>query len=325
MNITLVGANRKDVALLGNYSDIHNGKVFTFDNFAKEKDIDDIYTLYATLTDKAGNTSKKSINFSVNRFGSTYVLSDETATLNGSYAKTPIDIMLSEINANELKNIKITLFKNDKTIVLEEGTDYRIDVVGGDGQWYQYKYTIFKENFEEDGVYRLTIYSEDAAGNVAENTLDTKETELGFGIDKTPPTINVNNLESNKTYALERLKVQMTVDDNLKLDSVVVYLDGEECQKWTGEDLEKIVTDNENFTFDVSGNSTGAHTVKILATDSAGNESIEEINDFYVTTNIFVRYYNNKPLFFGSIAGVIVVVGLIVFLVVFKRRKKEDR
>ena len=325
VNITLVGANRKDVALLGNYSDIHNGKVFTFDNFAKEKDIDDIYTLYATLTDKAGNTSKKSINFSVNRFGSTYVLSDETATLNGSYAKTPIDIMLSEINANELKNIKITLFKNDKTIVLEEGTDYRIDVVGGDGQWYQYKYTIFKENFEEDGVYRLTIYSEDAAGNVAENTLDTKETELGFGIDKTPPTINVNNLESNKTYALERLKVQMTVDDNLKLDSVVVYLDGEECQKWTGEDLEKIVTDNENFTFDVSGNSTGAHTVKILATDSAGNESIEEINDFYVTTNIFVRYYNNKPLFFGSIAGVIVVVGLIVFLVVFKRRKKEDR
>ena len=325
VNITLVGANRKDVALLGNYSDIHNGKVFTFDNFAKEKDIDDIYTLYATLTDKAGNTSKKSINFSVNRFGSTYVLSDETATLNGSYAKTPIDIMLSEINANELKNIKITLFKNDKTIVLEEGTDYRIDVVGGDGQWYQYKYTIFKENFEEDGVYRLTIYSEDAAGNVAENTLDTKETELGFGIDKTPPTINVNNLESNKTYALERLKVQMTVDDNLKLDSVVVYLDGEECQKWTGEDLEKIVTDSENFTFDVSGNSTGAHTVKILATDSAGNESIEEINDFYVTTNIFVRYYNNKPLFFGSIAGVIVVVGLIVFLVVFKRRKKEDR
>ena len=325
VNITLVGANRKDVALLGNYSDIHNGKVFTFDNFAKEKDIDDIYTLYATLTDKAGNTSKKSINFSVNRFGSTYVLSDETATLNGSYAKTPIDIMLSEINANELKNIKITLFKNDKTIVLEEGTDYRIDVVGGDGQWYQYKYTIFKENFEEDGVYRLTIYSEDAAGNVAENTLDTKETELGFGIDKTPPTINVNNLESNKTYALERLKVQMTVDDNLKLDSVVVYLDGEECQKWTGEDLEKIVTDNENFTFDVSGNSTGAHTVKILATDSAGNESIEEINDFYVTTNIFVRYYNNKPLFFASIAGVIVVVGLIVFLVVFKRRKKEDR
>ena len=51
----------------------------------------------------------------------------------------------------------------------------------------------------------------------------------------------------------------------------------------------------------------------------------KEINDFYVTTNIFVRYYNNKLLFFSSIAGVIVVVGLIVFLVVFKRRKKEDR
>ena len=43
--------------------------------------------------------------------------------------------------------------------------------------------------------------------------------------------------------------------------------------------------------------------MKIVCTDAAGNEQTEEITNFYVTTNLFVRYYNNKPLFFGSIAA----------------------
>ena len=66
VEITLSGANRKGVALDGNYADIHNGRTFTFNNFVKEKEIDDIYTLTATLTDKAGNTTTETITFSVN-------------------------------------------------------------------------------------------------------------------------------------------------------------------------------------------------------------------------------------------------------------------
>ena len=64
------------------------------------------------------------------------------------------------------------------------------------------------------------------------------------------------------------------------------------------------------FTFDIPGDSTGAHQVKIVCTDAAGNEQTEEITNFYVTTNLFVRYYNNKPLFFGSIAAVVVIAGV---------------
>lgn len=48
--------------------------------------------------------------------------------------------------------------------------------------------TVLAKNFADDGVYRLTFYSEDAAGNIAENTLDTKKQEIGFGVDKTSPT-----------------------------------------------------------------------------------------------------------------------------------------
>lgn len=325
VKITLTGAMRKGVALDGSYAEQHNGKVFTFKNFAKEKDVDDIYTLTATLTDKAGNTTEKTITFSANRFGSTYGFEKATEILNGSYVQKAEDVVVTETNANELKNIKITLFKNSETIVLKEGVDFKIDVKGGNGQWYEYTYTVFAKNFADDGVYRLTFHSEDAAGNIAENTLDTKDMEIGFGVDKTKPNVVVTNLESGKTYPLEKLAVSMSANDNLLLKSVVVYLDNydKEYKSWNAEEIAEIIANKGEFTFDVSGESTSAHKVKVVCTDAAGNEQVEEITDFYVTTNLWVRYYTNKPLFFGSIGGVILIAGLAVALVVIKKKKKQ--
>lgn len=325
VNITLTGAMRKGVALDGSYADQHNGKVFTFKNFAKEKEVDDIYTLAATLTDKAGNTTEKTILFSVNRFGSTYALSAATEQLNGSYVQTPQDVVVTETNPDALQNIRITLFKNNQTIILQEGTDYRIEVRGGNGQWYEYIYTVLAKNFADDGVYRLTFYSEDAAGNIAENTLDTKKQEIGFGVDKTKPNMVVTNLESDTTYPLENLTVSLSAGDNLLLQSVVVYLDdySKAYKTWTAEEIAAIVADQGEFTFDIPGDSTGAHQVKIVCTDAAGNEQTEEITNFYVTTNLFVRYYNNKPLFFGSIAAVVVIAGVVIALTAGKKKKND--
>ena len=200
-------------------------------------------------------------------------------------------------------------------------------MTGGNGAWYHYTYTVFAKNFADDGVYRLTFHSEDAAGNVAENTLDTKDTEVSFGVDATKPNIVVANLENGVTYALENMTVNMSVSDNLLLNSITVYLDNYDkaYKTWTAEEISEIIAKNGEFTFDIAGDSKSAHKVKIVSVDAAGNEQVEEITDFFVTTDILVRYYNNKPLFFGSIAGVIVLAGLIVFLVVYKRKKKEDK
>ena len=59
------------------------------------------------------------------------------------------------------------------------------------------------------------------------------------------------------------------------------------------------------------------HNFNKDAVDAAGNgekisdselpANAEAIKDFYVTTNLWVRYYTNQPLFFGSIAGVIIL------------------
>lgn len=234
-------------------------------------------------------------------------------------------MVVTETNPDALQNIRITLFKNNQTIILQEGTDYRIEVRGGNGQWYEYIYTVLAKNFADDGVYRLTFYSEDAAGNIAENTLDTKKQEIGFGVDKTKPNMVVTNLESDTTYPLENLTVSLSAGDNLLLQSVVVYLDdySKAYKTWTAEEIAAIVANQGEFTFDIPGDSTGAHQVKIVCTDAAGNEQTEEITNFYVTTNLFVRYYNNKPLFFGSIAAVVVIAGVVIALAAGKKKKND--
>ncbi|WP_197068333.1 Ig-like domain repeat protein [Candidatus Soleaferrea massiliensis] len=322
VRITLKGAGRGEVELDGSYAAVQNGQTFTFRNFVKEKYVDDIYTLEASLTDRAGNTTTKQVVFSVNRFGSTYALMTEK--LNGSFTRAPVDVVVTETNPNELVNIRITLFKNDKTLVLREGEQYRIDVEGGNDSWYKYTYTIFKSNFEDDGVYRLSIHSEDAAGNVAENTLETKDKEISFGIDKTPPNLVVANLEDGVTYPVESLSVLLSAQDNLKLDSVAVYLDGEENRTWSSGDIETMEAQKEDFIFEIPGNSTKAHAVRVVSMDAAGNETVAEIWNFYVTTNLWVRYFNNKALFFGSIGGFVLLAGLGVVLAVVRKRKHAD-
>lgn len=332
--ITLTGANRKGVEINGSYENVHNGQIFTFNNFDRQQEIDDIYTLTATLTDKAGNTSTETIVFSVNRFGSTYILSEETEKLNGTYTDMPIDLVITEVNADELSNIVVTLFKNNEPIVLAEGSDYTIDVDGGDDEWYLYTYTIFAKNFVDDAVYSITIESDDAAGNNAKSDTDVKNTPIIFGIDDTLPIINVENLKSNETYALDNMTVHMSVKDNLRLEKVIVELDGKEIKTWYADELDDIVKNGGNFAFYISGESASAHNLIVYAVDAAGNGekvsntvlpgNAEKITNFYVTTNLWVRYYTNKPLFFGSVGSVMLAGSLVVFLIAYKRKKKDD-
>lgn len=77
--------------------------------------------------------------------------------------------------------------------------------------------------------------------------------------------------------------------------------------------------DGKEFSFKVSGDSKIAHTLKVVCIDAAGNMTELEFDGFYVTTNMRISYINNKPLLFGSIAGILVLTGGIV-LVIIKRK-----
>lgn len=301
VNIELVGANQGSVAPEGSYTNQGNGETFTFQNFPKEQSYDDIYTINATLTDMAGNESNATVTFSVNRFGSVYVFDQTLKDIEGTYIQNEIDVKLKEVNVDSLEHdkIKVVVDANGTPRTLEEGIDYQVQESGGNGQWYQYDYTIDKSLFAGDGRYIVTLYSEDIAGNVNENIDESKEAEISFGVDKTAPVVIPIDVESNAQYPVDTKAANVTVNDNLVLDSVEIYIGDKKCD---------YTADGENYQFNIPNN-TKKQDVTIMAVDAAGNKTNYVLNGILVTTNTFIRWYNNKPLFAGSIAGAAVVTG----------------
>ncbi len=313
--------NGEKTDTMGFYDMNENGGIFTFNNITK----DDIYTLSASVFDRAGNVTEQQIVFSVNRNGSTYDLEASTEKINGSYIKETKDIIVYEINPDPLLTHKVTLYKNGKTILLTEGIDYSVNIDGGSGSWYKYIYNIFAKNFDDDGIYRLSVQSTDKAGNIAENTIDTKNREISFGVDNTMPNIMLLNLESGKTYAANSLNVLMSISDNLKLSSVLAYVDDVLVREWTSDEIMSLINAGEDFAFDIAGTSTNAHYVRIVAVDAAGNSQEIEARDFYVTTNIWIRFYTNTVLFWGSIGIALLFIAGITGIVFIKKRKKKQQ
>ncbi|MGI6153060.1 MAG: Ig-like domain-containing protein [Christensenellaceae bacterium] len=306
VSVTLVGATRDAVDPGGRFTDQHNGQIYTFENFERKKEIDDIYMLSASVADRAGNETSKTIAFSVNRFGSVYALDAEVQQIEGKYVQNEVDVVVTETNVDSLRhdtiNVKMTYNGIPKDLV--EGEDYSVDRSGGEGTWSQYQYIIPKMQFAGDGRYVVTLYSVDAAGNVNENIQESKKTEISFGIDKTPPAIVSIGLENGMQYPVDELHAAISVTDNLVLHDVGVYLNGEK--------IETQVTADQEFVIPASNSK---QSMLIVASDAAGNESTLEISDFLITTSVFYRWYNNTPLFVGSLVAICGIAVLVVLLI----------
>ncbi len=303
--IELTGANRGGVKPEGSFSDRENGQVFTFRNFPVEQSCDDIYTLTATVADRAGNEETAEITFSVNRFGSVYVFDNTLKEIEGKYIREEMDVKLTEINVDALEHetIKVAVNENGASRELTEGVDYTVTEVGGNGNWYRYDYVLDQSLFTGDGRYIVTLYSEDAAGNINENIDENKKAEIRFGIDKTAPVVIPIDIEDNGQYAVDVKSAAIAISDNLVLDEVKIMIDDKECE---------YVVEGDNYIFDIPSGKE-RQDILIMAQDAAGNTTYCNVEGVLVTTNIFVRWYQNKPLFAvtvaAGIAGVVVVTG----------------
>ena len=316
VTITLTGINNGKVNYSAAYAPITNGQTYTYANFEEIQKVDDIYTLTAKLVDMAGNETEQKITFSANRFGSVYDLTDVKDIL-GKYLTTEQDIVFTETNVDSLdrEDILIKLTKNGTPTDLIEGVDYTVETSGGNGRWSVYKYTIKKALFAGDGRYSISVYSTDAAGNVNENIDETKAAEISFGIDKTTPVIVPIDFESNEQYDVEMKTVSIEIKDNLVLEDVKIYLNGQEIE---------YTVDGETYTFNIP-ESNDKQDVKIVVVDAAGNEQVIEVNGFTVSTNFFVRWFNDTPVFIGSMVGMVALAfGITIFLVFFKKKKKNE-
>lgn len=329
VKITLKGVNKGEIKIdsLASISSSATGMNVIFKDFPEG--MDDIYTLTAKATDKAGNETKSSITFSVNRDGSTYELGSGTkALVDKKYTNKPQDLEITEINVDDLTTIEITYSLDGKIVTLKEGEDYTITKSGEEGQWKKYLYRIKASCFEEEGNYVLNIYSEDAAHNSTTNK--TKAKTIAFTVDKTAPTMVVSNLTDRGRYKENVHEFTLNVKDNIFLAYVEVYLDGELFKRFEEDEITQL---NGELPVDIAS-SNQYQTIELVSCDKAGNIS-KEVYDpetnaqvpasyrVLVTQNSFVQFINNTPLLVSVIVIIVAIAGLIVVLV--KRKKDKEK
>lgn len=311
-----------------------NGGTVSIANFDRLLTNDGIYTLTATAIDMAGNEADPvNVTFSVNRFGSTYKFDDYLASICDKHIKSVTDdLKITEINPDSITSGTVTITRNGK--VIDSGDIAAVLQRSGSasGGWYEYLYTISKDLFKEDGMYKIVVSSKDAAGNEP-NSENDEEFEIVFWVDDTPAEIaGIQGLEDAIINA-ENHTVKFTVRDNIGLKSVTVYCDSKEIAKFGEKDF--TAGDLVDAQFTISEASSAQH-IRIVAEDLSGNildtdgtiegsanTTVSFERDVTVSTNFFVRWFANKPLFFGSIA-VIVAAGVGIYFIVAKKHKKEE-
>lgn len=305
--VHLTGANKGEVDTTGMYTSTasNKGQTLTFYNF--KENMDDIYTLTAETTDKAGNQYSTSKIFSVNRDGSTYLYDDYTEELiKNGYTNDPKNLVVSEINVDTLTFWELMVSENGTQKTLEQNKDFEVSESGSDVSWKEYKYTINASNFENEGDYNVSIYSEDRATNVTTNTAKSKD--ILFAVDKTSPVISLANIEDGGRYKVESQKFTANVDDNMALDKVEYYVDDELKQTF---DADEVSANGGSLELSVDSSNT-FRNVSVKAYDKANNEATTASVDVLVSANTWVQFYNNKPAFYGTIGGGVAAVAAAV-------------
>ena len=253
-----------------------------------------------------------------------YVYDDYLIGLKETYRREiDKDFVITEYNADRLvaDSVNILITRDGEPL---DDIDYEIisrDNAPGASGWYEYEYRIAKSNFEKDGVYRVSVASRDEAGNTPDS-LASAEGEILFRVDRTAPEItSVKGLEDAIVNATEQA-VEFDVFDAMGLKRVTVYVDGDVVADY--EDPEDLINFTGSFKLDEGSN----QHVRVVAEDIAGNVTDTDTADddgnyrfapdfdfnrtVTVSTNFFIRWYANRPLFIGSVAGLsIILLGLI--------------
>ena len=291
---------------------------------------DGVYQLIIQAQDLAGNTSDEAYAWSINRFGSTYVLLDNTSSLVNQYLpyERMSNVKVMEINPSGLKDgeTSVNLTKGTANSTLKEGTNYQVEPETSNG-WSTYTYTVNKDNFNSDGFYQVRFHSVDVAGNTSENTMENKnsdrtaEAKVAFTVDDTAPVCSFINLQSGSTYNESTHEAQVSVEENAKLIDVTITVNGKAQDGVSTADFDN----GAKYKLSIP-ESNEKQTITVVATDAAGNKSETVIADgILISTDPVALWMNNTPLFVGSIVGACALVALIAWLIVLAAKKRGEK
>lgn len=298
------------------------GFTLLWGDFEQLPENDDLYRIKAKAGDLAGNTTETELSFSVNRFGSVYELEEATALLAGiggsRYAAKEPELVITEYNPDFLDSYQVTSSREGETVALKEGRDYQVEKRGTKDTWKTYRYRIGKENFQKEGIYLITLYSEDRAKNASNNRVKGKSLE--FIVDKTGPSIVVTGVKDRERIQGNRLEIQADIRDTFALAGAQVYLNGQCVAEYDSESLKEL---NGMLTYSVKG-AKAWQTFAIKAWDEAGNQTELDPVRFLVAEQIRFRFFGDdesKIMWIMISAGVLILIGAFSAVVIRIRRR----
>lgn len=311
-NVKNLSSNRKPVAPNITYSDINldiknsgiqvegtdNGKVKVK---AAEKQakhsmsyemeplkLDDNYVVTANVLDMAGNKTNKSTSFSVNQNGSVFILKQKLT--NKKYVNSPFNPSITIKNVDEVSIMSLTL----------NGVSVPYSLVNG-------VLTIDKE-INQNGKYIINLQVRDAAGNV--NRMSP--IEFIYDDEKPVPVFLINKEQMKDIYFGP---LTLTMKCEKEADHITaVYLNNVKLNK-------SQYTIHEDGSVTVKVSDYGDYDVRFEMMDDAGNKAVSDVYHFTLSNNMLLRYFDNKPLFYGSIATTL-GLGAAGVMVLRLRKKK---
>lgn len=311
ITLTLVGGKNGTRNATYATTTVANGENFTFSDLAHTQDMDDCYVLTASAVDKAGHETKETISYRVNRFGSVYSMNEELEQAVENYYTSASDsFAITEQNVDELKTYSISYTIGTDIQELQEGTDFTVTKAENKAGWNEYVYNLSKDTFEKEGIYTISVSSEDKAENLSDNK--SKGVDMEFCIDNTAPVCIISGVEEGQKFERDvTADIGIEVYDNIKFASMKVELNGQQI---------KSESDLQDGKLSISVNPTsGNQVLKVTCYDAAGNEKIEEI-----------QFTFDMGLLQSHLWIVIVIVGICVILlgfviVVLAKKRKENR
>ena len=193
-------------------------------------------------------------------------------------------------------------FKDDliPEMLIEDLSAYDIIALTLDGQEYK-----LGDPITSEGKHVLFFEVKDKAGNI-------KQLSVEFIIDKTAPKVIHDGIKRNATY-YEQVMAAIRLDQ--PEDTIKSIMINGELYDFTQ------TTDENGFTvFTASFADIKSYSIEVVAVDEAGNETIMVIPFEIAEKTVLAKLYENKPLFAGSMAGVLALLGAGTALIV-KRRK----
>lgn len=325
-----------------------------FDIFDKEIEVDGIYEIAIRAEDLAGNVTEiNDLTVSINRFGPTYmILNEEARKAVEKYAANEIPINdnigleIAEVNVTPLSGKGIVRVSVDGTSIneLEDGfetSENRVSLADdvweeNENGWYQTIYKIDKKNFEKDGKYRVTLESEDEAGNkYLSDSATSPRTNFAasFAVDTTEPTIIIAGADQEEYKEMElELTVKLSDINSYSIDELEFYPDNKDNSTFyvkINDDYHDIDSLKKQCEGEISKDASGDIVIKMMVKASEKNQ--KQIVDVFfkdkagnqtIGTESFTLGNTNNLFMIIIIAAGVIILCTAVFFVTKKVRKR---